>query len=291
MGDPEGRRPVLVGYDGSPGAEGALRWGIEEAQLRDLPLELCHAWHWPYPFHPLARQVLEQVESTGAAVLESGVRRAAELAEGLQVRTHQTEGTAAAVVLDAARDAELVVLGSRGHGGFEELQAGSAAIQVPAHSERPVIVVRPTLPPMRQDGVRVVVGVDGSPASQAALAFAFEEAELRGGSVMALCAWWDTAALPGPNRVPFTDTAAMRRDAEERFEGWIGPWVSRYPKVPATTEFMNERPQQAVNAMAKGAVLLVLGDRGVGSVPAMPLGPVTQAALFAAPCPVAVTPT
>jgi nucleotide-binding universal stress UspA family protein len=290
MGDPEGNRPVLVGYDGSPGAEGALCWGAEEAQLRDLPLVICHAWHWPYPFHPLARQVLEQVEGVGAAVLESGVRRTAELAGDLQVRTHQAEGTAAAVVLDAAREAELVVLGSRGHGGFEELQAGSAAVQVPAHSERPVIVVRPTLPPMRRDGVRVVVGVDGSPASQAALAFAFDEAELRGGSVTALCAWWDTAALPGPNRVPFTDTAAMRRDAEEHFEEWIGPWVSRYPQVPATTEFLNERPQQAVNEMAKGAVLLVLGDRGVGSVRGMRLGPVTQAALFAAPCPVAVTP-
>lgn len=284
------RRPVLVGYDGSPGAEQALCWGAEEAQLRDLPLLICHAWHWPYPFRPLAKQVLEQVESVGAAVLDSGVRRVGELAEGLEVRTHLSKGTAAAVVLEAARDAELVVLGSRGHGGFEDLQAGSAAIQVPAHSTTPVVVVRPTLPPARRDGVRVTVGVDGSPASRAALAFAFGEAELRGGSVMALCAWWDPTALPGPNRVPFTDNAAMRREAKERFEEWVMPWASRYPKVPVTTEFVHERAQRAVNTMAKGAVLLVLGDRGVGSVPSMRLGPVTQAALFAAPCPVAVTP-
>lgn len=286
-----GRRPVLVGYDGSPGAEQALCWGVEEAQLRDLPLLICHAWEWPYPFRPLAQRVLEQVESVGAAVLESGVRRVGELADGLQVRTHQAKGTGAAVVLEAAQEAELVVLGSRGHGGFEDLQAGSAAIQVPAHSAVPVIVVRPTLPPARRDGVRVTVGVDGSPASEAALAFAFGEAELRGGSVMALCAWWDPAALPGPDHVAFTDTAAMRRAAKERFEESVRPWASRYPKVPVTTEFVDERPQQAVNAMAKGAVLLALGNRGVGSLPGMRLGPVTQAALFAAPCPLAVTPS
>lgn len=291
MGDLEGKRPVLVGYDGSPGAEQALCWGAEEAEMRDLPLEICHAWHWPYPFRPLARQVLEQVESVGAAVLESGVRRVGELAQGLEVRTHLAKGTAAAVVLEAAKEAELVVLGSRGHGGFEDLQAGSSAMQVPAHSARPVVVVRPTLPPARRDGVWVAVGVDGSPASQAALSFAFEEAELRGGSVVALCAWWDTAALPGPNRVPFTDTAAMQREANDRFKESVGLWASRYPKVPVTTEFVSERPQRALNAMAKGAVLLVLGNRGVGSLPAMRLGPVTQAALFGAPCPVAVTPS
>ncbi|GLY88905.1 universal stress protein [Actinoallomurus iriomotensis] len=290
MGDRDGRRPVVVGYDGSPGADQALCWGAEEAQLRDLPLVIFHAWHWPYPFHPLAQQVLEQVENVGAAVLEAGVDRVRELAEGLEVRTHLAKGTSAAVMLEAARDAELVVLGSRGHGGFEDLQAGSAAMQVPAHADRPVIVVRPTLPPARRDGVWVTVGVDGSPASQAALAFAFAEAELRGGSVVALCAWWDTSALPGPNRLPFTDTEMMRRAARERFEEWLRPWAARHPKVAVRTEFKNERPQGAVNEMARGAVLLVLGARGVGAVPATRLGPVTQSALLAAPCPVAVTP-
>ncbi|GAA4507510.1 universal stress protein [Actinoallomurus oryzae] len=290
MDDLDGRRPVVVGYDGSPGAEQALRWGAEEAQLRDLPLVLCHAWHWPYPFHPLAREILDQVENVGATVLAAGVDRVHELTEGLEVRTHLAKGTSAAVILEAAQDAELVVLGSRGHGGFEDLQVGSGAMQVPAHTDRPVIVVRPTLPPTRQNGVRVTVGVDGSPASQAALAFAFAEAELRGGSVTALCAWWDTSALPGPNRLPFTDTETMRYAAKERFEECLQPWTTRYPEVAVTTEFMNERPQRAVNEMARGAVLLVLGSRGVGSVPANRLGPVTQAALFAAPCPVAVTP-
>ncbi|GAB3979397.1 universal stress protein [Actinoallomurus acanthiterrae] len=289
MSDPDDRRPVLVGYDGSPGAEQALYWATEEARLRDLPLMICHAWHWPYPFRPFAKEILEQVESVGGTVLDAAVRRAREMAEGLEIHPLLGKGTSAAALLEAALDAELIVLGSRGHGGFKDLHVGSTAMQVSAHSVRPVIVVRPTLPPVRQDGVRITVGVDGSPPSRAALDFAFTEAELRGGSVMAVCAWWDPSASPGPNRVPFTDAAAIRRDAAARFEEEVAPWTSRHPKVPVTTEFMTERPQRAVIDMAKGAVLLVLGDHGVGAVPGIRLGPVTHTALSTAPCAVAVT--
>lgn len=284
------RPAVLVGYDGSPGAEQALRWAVEEAGLRDLPLTVCHAWRWPYPFRPLAQPILEQVEAVGATVAEDGARRARELSSGLDVRTLLVQGATSAVLLEAARNSALVVLGSRGHGGFEELTVGSSAAQVSAHCVVPVIVVRPTLPPVRRDGGRIVVGVDGSPASRAALDFAFGEAELRGASVTAVCAWWDLGALPGPDRVPFTDPAALRQDAQARFEEMVASWASAHPKVATATEFVLERPRRAVAQAASGAILLVLGDRGVGSSPATRLGPVAQAALAAAPCPVATTP-
>lgn len=281
---------VLVGYDGSPGAEQALRWAVEEAELRDLPLTVCHAWHWPYPFRPLAQPILEQVEAVGAKVAEDGARRARELSAGLNVRTLVVQGATSGVLLEAARDAALVVLGSRGHGGFEDLRVGSSAAQVPAHCVVPVVVVRPTLPPVRRDGGRIVVGVDGSSASRAALDFAFGEAELRGASVLAVCAWWDPGALPGPDRVPFTDHAALREEARARFEATVTPWASAHPKVSVDTEFVTGQPRRAVLDAAGGAILLTLGDRGVGSSPATRLGPVTQAALAAAPCPVATTP-
>lgn len=290
MGEPQVRRPVLVGYDGAPGSEQALCWAAEEAQLRDLPLLICHVWQCPYSFQPLEEEMLERLEGVGATVLENGVRRAQEMAEGLDIRSCLVRGPAVATLLGVARDAELVVLGSLGHGGFEELRVGSAAVRVTAHSPRPVIIVRPTLPPARRDGVRVVVGVDGSPAGREALAFGFAEAELRGGSVTAVCAWWDPSAFPGPDRVPFADFEAMRKEASRRFEEAVAPWAAQYPKVLVTTEFVGERPQRAVLDRAVGAVLLVLGDRGIGAVPEMILGPVTQAALAAAPCPVAVTP-
>jgi nucleotide-binding universal stress UspA family protein len=283
-------RPVLVGYDGSPASGHALRWAIDEATLRDLPLMVCHAWHWPYPFRPSDSSTFEKVWDMGVAVVEEGVRRARELSAGLDVRRRLMKGAAPAVLLEAAREASVVVLGTRGHGGFEGLSVGSVAVQVPAHATCPVVVVVRDAPPPRRDGARIVVGVDGSPASEAALAFAFEEAMLRDTAVLAVCSWWDAGILPGPERAPFTDLDAVQMEARSRFERAIEPWRAEYPKVLVATKFVVELPRAALARAASGAVLLVVGDRGIGSVPEMLLGPVTQAALHEAPCPVAVAP-
>ncbi|MEU8248128.1 universal stress protein [Nonomuraea sp. NPDC048916] len=290
MRDRDGGRPVLVGYDESPGSEQALRWATEEARLRDLPVLVCHTWHWPYAFRPVVQQILEQVERVAATVVEDGVRRVRELDPGLEVRPLLAKGAPSAVLLQAACQAELVVLGSRGQGGFEDLRVGSAAVQVPAHSVRPVIVVRPTLPAILHDGVRIVAGVDGSPASRAAIEFAMEEAALRGGTVKAICCWWDPGTLPGPDRLPFVDPQTIRKDVEVRFREAVSPLADRYPDVSVTTEFVAERPQRAMVEAAKGTTLLVLGNRGLGSAPSTLLGSVTQAVLSEAPCPIAVTP-
>lgn len=258
--------------------------------MRGLPLTVCHAWSWPYPFRPPEEETLAIIRGMGAIVADEGVRKAHALAEGLDVRWSLEQGFAPAVLLKASREASLVVLGSRGHGGFDNLTVGSAAMQLPAHAACPVIVVRPTLPPARRDGVRMVVGVDGSPASEAALGFAFGEAALRAASVQVICGWWDPGALPGPDRVPFIEPASIRNEVMARFERAVMPWRTEYPKVPVETKLVVEAPRRALINAAKGAALLVVGDRGIGSAPETLLGPVTQAALHEAPCPVAVVP-
>ncbi|WP_067453176.1 universal stress protein [Actinomadura macra] len=290
MNDGHERGTVLVGYDGSPAGDQALYWAVGEARLRRLPLTVCHAWHWPYPLRPPDEDTLEVVRAAAAVVADEGVRQAYALDEGLDVRWRLERGWASAVLLAASREAALVVLGTRGHGGFEGLTVGSTAAQVAAHADRPVIVVRSGEPHAEGHGGRLVVGVDGSPAGEAALGFAFEEAELRGASVTAVCSWWDPAVLPGPDRVPFTDPPAVRSEAMARFDQAVTPWRREHPKVPLDTEFVVETPRQALVNAAQGAALLVVGDRGIGSVPPLLLGPVTQAALHQAPCPVAVVP-
>ncbi|GAA3947507.1 universal stress protein [Actinomadura viridis] len=284
------RPPVLVGYDGSPDGERALRWAVEEARLRGTALIVCHAWHWPYPFQPPDEGTFEVIRGLGAIVADDGVRKAHALAEGLDVRWRLVQGWPTAALIKASQDAGLVVVGARGHGGFDELSVGSTAVQLPARAGRPVVVVRPEEAPARRDGGRVVVGVDGSPASEAALGFAFEEAAVRGATVQAVCGWWDPAALPGPDRVPFVQPESVRHEAIGRFERGVAPWKREHPKVPVETDFVVDRPRRALVAAAKGADLLVVGDRGIGSVREMILGPVTQAALHEAPCPVAVVP-
>ncbi|MBE1588293.1 universal stress protein [Nonomuraea angiospora] len=289
MSDQGNRRSILVGYDESPGSEQALRWAVEEARLRRLPMLVCHAWQWPYPLRPISEQVLVHLENIATNVVHNGVDHARGFDARVEVRPLLAKGPVSAVLLDAAHEAALVVLGSRGVGGFEDLRVGSAAVQVPAYSVRPVIVVRPE-EPAGQSSVRVVVGIDGSPASQAAFAFALEEAALRGGTVRAICGWWDPGALPGPDQLPFVDAATMRAGAEARFQQVMSVPTSQYPDVPVTTDFVDERPPRAIVEAAKGASLLVLGGHGPGVRSGALLGVVTQAALSEVHCPVAVIP-
>ncbi|QFY07993.1 universal stress protein [Nonomuraea phyllanthi] len=285
-----GERPVVVGYDESPGSEQALRWAAEEARLRGLPLVVCHAWHWPYTRRPVDKEVLARLEATATAVVEGGTHRARELAPTVNVRSLLAKGVASAVLLQAVRNAELGVLGSRGQGGFEELRVGSAAVQVPAHSVEPVIVVGPDGVSAGESRPRIVVGVDGSPAGQRALEFAFEEARLRAAPVTVVCCWEDAGDLSGQDGLPFVDRRALRANAEASFRNAVSQLTCRYPAVPVMSEFIAGRPERTVIDAAQEATLLVLGSRGVGSTPSVLLGRVTQTALAEAVCPVAVTP-
>src|SRR5690606_25595278 len=203
-------RPIVVGYDGSEGSRQALEWAADEARRRGLPVLVCHALHWPYAFRPVAREVMAEIEQAASSVVEDGVRRAQELVPGVDVRPLLARGTAASVLLDASRDAELTVLGSRGQGGFDSLQVGSAAVQVPAYSAGPVVVVRPSRSPGGRE-VRIVTGMDGSPPSLAAFDFALDEAALRGGTVHVLCCWADRGSASWPDALPFVDSHALRR--------------------------------------------------------------------------------
>ncbi|MFF4620472.1 universal stress protein [Nonomuraea jabiensis] len=290
MSDHGNGRSILVGYDESLGSEQALRWAVEEARLRRLPVLVCHAWQWPYPLRPISEQVLAHVEDVATTVVHNGVDHARGFDARVEVRPLLAKGPVSAVLLDAAHEAALVVLGSRGVGGFEDLRVGSAAVQVPAYCVRPVIVVRPDEPAGQSD-VRVVVGIDGSLASQAAFAFALEEAALRGGTVRAICGWWDPGALPGPDQLPFVDAATMRAGAEACFQQVVSVPISQYPDVPVTTDFVDERPPRAIVEAAEDASLLVLGGHGLGLRSGALLGAVTQAALSEVHCPVAVIPS
>ncbi|MFB4294903.1 universal stress protein [Nonomuraea sp. ATR24] len=290
MSDAHAGRPILVGYDESPESHYALRWAVEEARLRKLPVLVCHAVHWPYALKPAVQEVLAQMEQVARGVVEEGLRRVRDLAPEMDVQPLLGRGTPSAVLVEAGREAELTVLGSRGQGGFDGLQVGSAAVQVPAHSSRPVVVVRPPLLPPSSQGARILVGLDGSSASLAAFDFALDEAALRGGTLRAMCCWGDCGSSSWHEPLPFVDSHALRRGAEARFREVALQRAGRYPEVSVTTEFVTERPERALIEAARDSTLLVLGNRGNESPACLLLGPVTQAALLGSWCPVAVTP-
>lgn len=145
---------IVVGVDDSPGGNAALRFALEEARLRGAVLHAIHAWVMPLyegvpgpfvvglPPGPPLDEVREELARAASDVLDRALA-AAMPAGGVEVRREVVEGAPARVLLDAAEDAELLVVGSRGHGGFVGLLLGSVGAQCARHSPCPVAVVKP----------------------------------------------------------------------------------------------------------------------------------------------------
>jgi len=136
-------RRIAVGVDGSPGGEAALAWATEEAIRCDAELLLVHGW--VYPYHGTrsgSKDARDDMRLDAMRMLEGCTQRARELAPAVRCHSLICEQSPATAVLDAAKDADLVVVGSRGHGGFTSLLLGSVSRTVLQHSPVPAVVVR-----------------------------------------------------------------------------------------------------------------------------------------------------
>lgn len=141
---------IVVGVDHSEGAKAALRFAFEEAQLRQAPLRAVHAWQFGYIGAPGIESSVpvlgaEPSEHRGAAdaALDASIREALPDAGDVKIERRVLEGAAAAVLVEESRGADLLVVGSRGHGGFAQLLVGSVSQQCAHHAECPVVIVRP----------------------------------------------------------------------------------------------------------------------------------------------------
>jgi nucleotide-binding universal stress UspA family protein len=181
----------------------------------------------------------------------------------------------------------MVVLGDRGLGGFTGLLIGSVAVAVTAHAACPVVVVRgpesDLTAPLPEP---VVVGVDGSSTSEAALAFAFEEASLRRVPLVAVHVWRDL--LLDATLAPLLDWDAIESDERQVLAERLAGWSEKYPDVAVRRLVAYDRPARALVGESGRAQLVVVGSRGRGGLHGMLLGSVSQALLHHAHCPVAV---
>jgi nucleotide-binding universal stress UspA family protein len=194
------------------------------------------------------------------------------------VRPLLLSGPPAKVLCEVSGSADMVVLGSRGRGGLAGLLLGSVSSQVAAHGHGVMVVVRGHWRPVPGYVPRpVVVGADGSGASQPAVVFAFAEAALRDVPLLAVCALSDTPSIRGGARL-----------LEADFEETLVKCEGEYPEVVVRRQVAQGAPRGALLDAASGAQLLVLGARGRGGLHGMMLGSVSLALLHHAPCPVAV---
>jgi nucleotide-binding universal stress UspA family protein len=277
--------PIVVGIDGSSSAVDAARWAAQEAARRTAPVYLVSAFGWSGHRHlgdpGLGRYRESLLQDSWKTVADA----ARHVAEGVEISELTLDGFPVPLLVTESRTAGLLVIGDRGLGGFTSLLIGSVAIRLAAQAECPVVVVRGEDP---SDTGPVVVGVDGSPISEAALEFAFDAADSRGVPLIAVHVWNDYA-------VAFAVTEPVEWDSVEAEESRLlaerlAGWNEKYPDVEVRRVIVSDGPAHALieQATASKAQLVVVGSHGRGSAAGLVLGSVSHALLHHSPCPVAV---
>ncbi|MFC4950738.1 universal stress protein [Pseudonocardia sp. GCM10023141] len=293
MDGQQARRAVVVGVDGSDNATRALRWAVEEAGRRRLPLRVVHAFGWTEehaadgrPGHsPAYRATLLERAHKLVAAAAAGAHG---LDPALEIEQEVTAGSPIAVLAGAARTAQLLVVGDRGLNRLEGLLLGSVAVALATHAACPVVIVRgPEREPTRTATLPVVVGIDGSPTSEAAIAFAFEAAAERKVPLVAVHTWWDRGSDP-VLALPMVGSELIEQEAAEVLAERLAGWGEKYPDVAVQRVLVHDFPAPGLLARSTGAQLLVVGTRGHGEFTGLVLGSVSNAAIHRAACPVAV---
>lgn len=288
------RNHVVVGTDGSPPATRAVEWAAHEAALRHLPLRVVHGFVWPQVHTPLSPPVPVEI---GSALRDTAKQLLAEAADAarvaepdLEVQTSLIDAGGAAALLRSAADAAVLVVGTRGLGGFSGLIVGSTAVQLAMYAPCPVIVVRDGETDAADlAGRPVVVGVDASEHAAAALAFAFGEASLRGVPLHAVHTWTEPVSAGPGDMLPLVYDVQKVEDEENLLLAeLLAGWSEKYPDVIVTRDVVRGRADHTLIEASGRAQLLVVGARGVGGFRGLVFGSVSQAALHHAHCPVAV---
>ncbi|MGC9669775.1 universal stress protein [Planosporangium sp. 12N6] len=280
---------IVVGVDGSACSLEALHWAAREAQLHHVSLEVVLAYHWRVPGARLAAspELSDQVQDVATAVVDTAVAEARTTAPQAHVHGRAVLDEPAPALLAAAADAGMVVVGSRGAGGFTNLLAGSVSIRVATQAPCPVVVVRGRSDD--DDTDPVVVGVDGSAPADVAAGTAFEEASRRGSALVAV--WAFTVPLPpwtlGPPPV-VCDPAQVAAELRASLVGHLAKWRDKYPDVPVEYVVSRSSAAAALVDQSLRASLVVVGSRGHGAARGMLLGSVGLQLIHHAGCPVLI---
>jgi nucleotide-binding universal stress UspA family protein len=287
-------RPIVLGVDWSDEARKAAMWAAEEATRHNVGVRLVHALNMSGltsagAFVPPA-DFFTTIESAGHDQLNRVRDEIHRTYPNLALEVDLQTGHPVYTLIEQSRHAGLLVVGGRKQTAVRSLLAGSTALGVAAHAHRPTAVIHgqpgrelPTSGP-------VVVGVDGSPASESAIAIAFEAASMRGVGLLAVHAWTefvsDSEYLFA--RGFFPDWRSIEAEQREMLAERLAGWQEKYPDVTVQRVVGPEKPAPYLLSHAADTQLLVVGSRGRGGFVGMLLGSVSQKLIHQAPCPLII---
>ncbi|MFF2330815.1 MULTISPECIES: universal stress protein [unclassified Streptomyces] len=279
--------PVIAAVDGSSHSREALDWAAHEAGRRNLPLVIVHARTPDRRTDPRAQQ------RGSRELLDRSVRRVSEIAPDLRPSTLAPVDFPASALTSLSRDASLVVVGSRGLGGFRSLMLGSNSLAVASMSTCPVVVVHGGTSG-EDDGAAeafsdVVAGVAADESSEAVLEFAFATAASRPGARLRIVHGW-TMFSSMVSGGPVFDRDAAAGAAERTLAELTAGWREKYPQVDVVREPVGGSAGRALVTASATAALTVIGRRRGGESLGLGLSPVAQTTLTHALGPVAVVP-
>ena len=295
--DPGKHQGIVVGVDGSPSSDAAVRWAAAEASMRSVPLSLIHVIERP-PSGLVAlgggevapptevTEVTDSRQTEGEEILAAAIRLSTASAPDGTIPHMYGDVYFSAIgptLADLSTRAQLIVVGRRGHSRARRVLLGSISTGLIHHSHCPVAVIHDDGRPISQrSALPVVLGVDGSPASESAIAIAFDEASWRGVELIALHAWSDSHTRARDDWLAHQDNGA--EPLAERLAGW----QERYPDVTVQRRVVLDAPALHLLEEAESSQLVVVGSHGRGGFEGMLLGSVSLAVAQAAQVPVIV---
>jgi nucleotide-binding universal stress UspA family protein len=296
---------VVVGYDGTPSSRLALEWAAETARQLGSRLTIVHSVNLSMvPAFPAVdlSHVEPMLEHAAKSLVDEGAEHASKSLEPSLISTQYWLGSPAGQLVDASKDADLLVVGSRGRGRLRSGILGSTSYAVTAHAHCPVVVVRgpgdadadtDELHAARPGpGRPVVVGIDDSEAAQRALDAAAAWAEREDAMLhvvrVAHSASMEAWTYAETARAGTEDTHELRDHAEKSVARMAERARADHPELEVTTAVLYGDPGRSLAELARTAGLVVVGSRGHGGFTGMLLGSVSHRLLHDAECPVLV---